>query len=50
MKQCGDCVNATVCNKVNGYCSLGCDIGFKSPLCQEGKIRPPDYRGLLKRF
>lgn len=36
--QCGHCLNAHVCDKVNGYCPGECTSNFQVPLCQ-GKFK-----------
>lgn len=35
---CGHCINAQLCDKVNGHCPGGCTSNFKAPLCQ-GKFK-----------
>lgn len=37
-EECGHCLYAEICNKVNGHCPSGCTSNFIAPLCQ-GKLK-----------
>ena len=34
-----NCLDAAVCNKFNGSCSVGCAIGYMGHNCQKGWLR-----------
>ena len=51
---CGNCLNETQCNHINGSCMNGCDPGWEGDLCGNGKSRLktifPKYHKELDRY